>query len=589
MLAHFRTGIFIIFLKGVFILAKWFSNLKIFGKVLVLAVLLLVFLVGIGLQAIRTMYALKYDVEKVYYGSLIPIKLLANIRYNTMLNSNETSDHLKFNDPKEMLELHESIRLRTETINKLIAEFRDTGLTAAELELLTQFEAAIAEYRPLRNQVLDLSQNNFKGDAQALYIITIHLRDNALTIIGELMNLRQKFAEDVFAAGTNYFINTTRNFIAILALAVFIALGFAFYLGRMMSRPLKTLEHAASQVAEGDLRAEWTIRSRDEIGTLSASLHKMVQDLRLVVQQVHDTASNVAASAEELTASTQQSSQAANQITHAAQELASGADRQNDKVQATMATIEQVSAATEQIAATAQEVATSAQHTSQRAKDGNQAMAKAMEEMDRINASTNEVAGTVRELGRRSQAIGQIVDVISSIADQTNLLALNAAIEAARAGDQGRGFAVVAEEVRKLAEQSSQAAKEIASLIHQIQGETGKAVQSMENNSRLVEKSGKVIGEGAKAFQQIEQDVASVAGQVQEVSRSTEELAKGSEEMVTAVKIISDVTQQIAAISQEMASSTEEQSASLEEVATSADALARLGQELQGTIARFKL
>ncbi|MBS3976864.1 MAG: methyl-accepting chemotaxis protein [Syntrophomonadaceae bacterium] len=333
-------------------MAKWFSNLKIFGKVLVLTVLLLIFLVGIGLQAIRTMNELNHKTQQVYHDKLVPLRLLANIRYLTTSNSNDVADHLAAGDLAEMRELEERIRRRVEEINQAIATLRNTGLTAAEDQLLAQFEAALAEYRPLRAQVVELSQINLKEDARALYTITIPIRNKSLTAIGGLMDLNQKLAEDTMKAGQRAFTQTAMEFAITLAIAIFIALGFAFYLGRMMSRPLKTLEHAAGQVAEGDLRVEWTIRSRDEIGTLSASLHKMVQDLRLVVQQVHDTASNVAASAEELTASTQQSSQAATQITHAAQELASGADRQNDKVQATMATIEQVSAATEQIAAT---------------------------------------------------------------------------------------------------------------------------------------------------------------------------------------------------------------------------------------------
>jgi len=570
-------------------LAKLFSNVKIFGKVLILAAIMLTFLFGIGLQAIRTMNELNQKTERIYQAQLIPYTLLADIQYLSSLNSNYVGDHLNTGDLVKMRELEERIRTLIAEIDQAIAAYKQKDVTKAELHLLAQFETAQAEYRPLRAQVLELSRINLKSEALALYNATIPIRDKSLTAIKELMDSKQKLAEDSLMSGRRHYAKTSRDFAVILVVAMAIALGFAFFLGRMMSRSLKALEQAASQIAEGDLRVEWAVTGKDEIGSLSASLHRMVRGLRLVVLQVHDTASGVAASSEELTASTEQSSQSAAQITQAAQELANGADQQNDKVQTTMATIQQVSAATEQIAATAQEVAVSAQDTSRRAKEGTQAMTKTIEEMGHISISANEAAATVRELGRRSQAIGQIVDVISGIADQTNLLALNAAIEAARAGDQGRGFAVVADEVRKLAEQSSQAAKEIASLIHQIQKETGKAVQTIETNANMVEKSSKMISEGAKTFQQIEQAVASVAGQVQEVSHSTDELAKGSEEMVSAVKVISDVTQQIAAISQEMASSTEEQSASLAEVASAAESLARMGQELQQVIARFKL
>jgi methyl-accepting chemotaxis protein len=570
-------------------LAKWFSNLKIFGKVFVLAVLMLIFLIGIGLYALNTMQEINLGKEKMYQDRLVPLRLLANIQHHIVLNSRDVAGHLLSGDLAEMRELEEHIRTRTEAVNQGVTALKQTALSEAEIHLLAQFEAAVSEYRPLKSQVLQLSQINLKSEARALYTVTIQIRDKGLDTLNQLMDLDQKLAEDVLLQGRKSFAETARNFIFILALAVIIALGFAFILGRRMSRSLKTLEQAAGQMAGGDLQVRWHLESKDEIGSLSASLHQMAENLRHLVQQVHGVSANVATAAEELTASTEQSAQVSTQITHAAQEIAGGAEQQNDKVQTAMATIQQVSAATEQIAATTQAVTASAQETNQQAKEGNRAMAKALVEMEQINSSTKEVAGTIKELGKRSQAIGQIVEVISSIADQTNLLALNAAIEAARAGEQGRGFAVVAEEVRKLAEQSSKAAKEIAALIQQIQGETSKAVQAMDNNSRLVESGNIVISNGAAAFQQIEQAVESVAEQLAEVSRSTEELAKGSEEMLQAIKVIGEVTQQAAAASQEMASSTEEQSANIEEVAASAEALAKLGQELQSAISRFKL
>lgn len=379
------------------------------------------------------------------------------------------------------------------------------------------------------------------------------------------------------------------NIILFAALALVVAAVAAWLVGTRLTRSLLTLEKAAGKVADGDLSVTWDVKGGDEIGSLAASLATMLHGLRQLVQSTRNGAEQVAAAAQQLSAGTQQSAGVINQINQAAQELATQADQQNQEVQGTMAAIEETSAGIQEIAATAEEVAALAQETSRRSKDGNQAMGQAMAEMEKIKASTREVAATVNELGTRSRAIGQIVDLISNIADQTNLLALNAAIEAARAGEQGRGFAVVAEEVRKLAEQSRQAAQEIASLIRQVQDDTSQAVQAMEGNVSLVENGNQVMAGGAEAFRQIGAAVDSVALQIQEVSRSTEEMARGSEDIVNGVTQIGELAQKVAEAAQNMVTSTGEEAASMAEIATAADSLARLGEELQQAISRFKL
>ncbi|WP_420897082.1 methyl-accepting chemotaxis protein [Neomoorella thermoacetica] len=208
----------------------------------------------------------------------------------------------------------------------------------------------------------------------------------------------------------------------------------------------------------------------------------------------------------------------------------------------------------------------------------------------RILFSTSaRVEGAITNLQRQSQTIGQIVDLIAAIADQTNLLALNAAIEAARAGEQGRGFAVVAEEVRKLAEQSRTAAGEIGGLIQGVKADMERAALAMNKGARAVNEGNNIIAAGDVTFRKIREAVEEVARQVQEVSASTEEMARGSEEMVNSMAAINQASQQVAETAQKVAASTEEHSTATEEIAATAASLAGLGQELQASVARFKV
>ncbi len=212
-----------------------------------------------------------------------------------------------------------------------------------------------------------------------------------------------------------------------------------------------------------------------------------------------------------------------------------------------------------------------------------------MSQMASIEKTVSSSAQVVTKLGERSKEIGQIVDTISGIAGQTNLLALNAAIEAARAGEQGRGFAVVAEEVRKLAEQSQEAAKEIAILISEIQSETDKAVVAMSDGTREVKVGAEVVNSAGQSFKEIVLLVNEESAQIKEISAAIQQMAAGSQQIVASAHDIDRISKDAAAQTQTVSAATEEQSASMEEIAASSQALAKMAEELQTAVRKFTI
>ncbi|MCP4544414.1 MAG: methyl-accepting chemotaxis protein [Chloroflexi bacterium] len=406
---------------------------------------------------------------------------------------------------------------------------------------------------------------------------------------------------------------------------------------------MQTMAGAADRLAQGDLTVDVTPQSnRDTLGNAFA---RMIADLRGLIGQVSENANAVGAAAGQLSASADQSAQAANQVATTIQQVANGTAQQTESVTNATTTVDQVSRAIEgvargaqeqaaavgrsaqitanistavqQVAVNAQSGAQSAAQTALAARNGSETVAKTIRGMGSIKASTDLVAQRVREMGQRSEQIGDIVETIDGIASQTNLLALNAAIEAARAGEHGKGFAVVADEVRKLAEGSANATKEIAGLIRTIQQTITEAVQAMEAGAAEVESGLEQAAEAghaldsilaaseevnlkveeiAAAAQQMDASANELVGAMDAVSAVVEENTASTEEMAAGSGQISQTIENIAAISEENSASTEEVSATVEEVSAqveevtaSAQSLSGMAEELQALVAQFKL
>ncbi len=384
---------------------------------------------------------------------------------------------------------------------------------------------------------------------------------------------------------------TLRNISAVTIAAVLVLAALAVVvMARRIVGPLRRMVAYVGEVAAGDLSdRQQIVSSRDEVGQLAEAIAAMRKNLHDLVRQITADADQVAASSEELTASAEQSAQAANQIAASITEVAGGATEQLAAATETSSVVEQMSAGLQQVAANANQVASQSALAAERAKDGGQAVDKAVSQMAHIEDTVNTSAAVVAKLGERSKEIGQIVDTIAGIAGQTNLLALNAAIEAARAGEQGRGFAVVAEEVRKLAEQSQEAAKKIAGLIGEIRGDTDRAVVAMSDGTREVKTGAEVVNAAGVAFREIVELVSQVSGQVREISAAVQQMAGGSQQIVGAVHKIDAASKKAAGESQSVSAAAEEQLASMEEIASSSQALAKLAQDLQNAVARFRI
>lgn len=411
-------------------------------------------------------------------------------------------------------------------------------------------------------------------------ITTAQVAENR-KIIGERLN------ESTAAVGT---VKTTTIALSIIALLIVFCV--SFFLTRMITKPIATVSARLDDMAQGhfdrDIDPQYLTR-KDEFGDMGRSFDRMLKSMGQLIGQVSQSAEQLAASSEELTASAEQSAQASNQVAASVTEMARGSERQVAAVNDASAIVEEISATMEELAATAQEMSSKANATAKATVDGQNAVDQAINQMKNIGQGAQKAQGAAGDLEAGSRQIEVIVGLISSIAGQTNLLALNAAIEAARAGEQGRGFAVVAEEVRKLAEQSEQAARQIKELIGTNDNNIKNVVGVISNTIQEIGQGVTLVGKAGAGFAEIRALVETVTQQVSEISKALGEIAVGSQQIVDSIKTVETVSRSTAAEAQNVSAATEEQSASTEEIASASQALAKLAGELQTAMGRFRI
>lgn len=551
------------------------------GNLIILLLLAVVSVLGlVRLNAINTNVA--QVVDQNYPGAKYALEI--NVDFMSALN--RLRNLYISGDPQKVIQMRGDLAKAQQELTEL-AKYMTT---AEGQKMVSDFQDELKTFEAEANETAELLLNNERDTARAN--MEGHLQDSSDQLRAQVAALVERKDQQVMENGkaSKELVSSTTTIVLVVGVvALLIGLAVGITLSLAITRPLAKLVSGMDTVAKGDLTHTVRIKTGDELEDAARVFAQMSENLKALIAKVSDTAEQVAASSEELSSSAQQVGQVTGQVAEAVAQIAKGADESAKAAQSSSDVVENMAASIHQMSASAQNVASHASGTLKIAEEGSGAVEQAVHQMGVIAGTTHAAAEAVKGLGERSQQIGQIVETITGIADQTNLLALNAAIEAARAGEQGRGFAVVAEEVRKLAEQSRQAAEQISGLVRDIQNETDKAVTTMEAGSKEVVSGTKVVGSAGEAFDAIVKAVQAAVAQIQEVGAATQELAAGTDQVVKSVETIAAITEEAASGTEEVSASTEEQSASVEEIAASSESLAEMAQELQKAVSVFKL
>jgi methyl-accepting chemotaxis protein len=487
----------------------WFYDLKIASKLLVsfIAVLALTLCLGVfSLSQLNDMH----DASDLVDGNWMP-----SINYVLSANNNLTSFrvnelfHILSTNPDHIREYEQRMREDGEALEHNLRAYEPLILSEPERRALDAFQKEWREYLVAHERVLALSRENKNDEAFALLRSEAQRSfEAASTNLKELARINTE-ASDVAADNSDVTYASARQWIlGMTAVAVLLGIVLCLFVAGVISRPLIGAVTAADRIAEGDLTVRIDVKTNDETGRLMAALQRMVQKLAEVIGEVREGSDALAS--------------ASAQVSSSSQSLAQGTSEQASSVEETTSSLEQMTASISQ----------------------NRDHSRQMEQMAMQGARDAEESGrAVKETVEAMGSIAEKISIIEEIAYQTNLLALNAAIEAARAGEHGKGFAVVATEVRKLAERSQTAAKEISGL----------ASGSVKVSTR----SGELLAE-------LVPSIRKTADLVQEVVAASTEQAGGVGQMNKAMAHVDQVTQRNASASEELASTAEEMSAQAE-------------------------
>ncbi|WP_289355545.1 methyl-accepting chemotaxis protein [Paenibacillus sp. S-12] len=495
-----------------------------------------------------------------------------------------SSDDTRNNELKQTID-----RLRAEN-NTLLTRYKEVMQTEQEKKLVDGYDKALKPYRESNIRSIELAIANKNEEAYDFYNGNVReVRVKVQHILTELAKLNEdlaaKQAEEV---GQLTDASTLTN--VIIGIVSFLLCLFVGYITvNMIVKPLRQMQRLMEQAEQGDLTVRGTYESKDEIGVLMKDFNKMMEGLSSIMSTVHERSELLLHNSRLVSDNANETAQATEHIAASMEQIATGSQLQQTASEENAIALEEFARGIQSIVENTASVAELASHSALQAEQGNATIVDAMEQMKSINQSVHTTESAVEQLLDHSLQIEKIIDVITNIAGQTNLLALNASIEAARAGESGRGFSVVAGEVRKLAEQSSESAKQIAELISVMQNSTQETVNAMGYVRQEVASGMKVVAQAGQMFELIMALVQQVTGQVQETSAATEEMSAGTEEITASVDEMAKVATDASSAVQSVVAASEEQLASVETISASIEQLKQMAEELQMMVNRFRL
>ncbi|MCU7754302.1 methyl-accepting chemotaxis protein [Bacillus cereus] len=527
--------------------------------------------------------------SNMYEDNLLPIEWIGIVESNFYHVNMNFMEIMLSKDEKRMNELiREMDGIRKEN-DHLLKQFEAKLISTKEKELYNTFLETFNELRTQMKKAQELGKSN-NEEAYAYYLKEIEPNmQKSIKSIRELILYNSNNAELLQKENNNSAQNTMIMFVSISILAILIIILIGYVIKLTIRKPLALLQNDMEKVAAGDLTTRTPYKANNELGHIVQSFNSMLDNLQQLIANVKMTTQEVIFTTEGVLQDTNRASSISNEVVQTVLEVKTKIEGQVTSIQESSSSMEEITTGVQTVAESSAVVAEVAVTTTERINIGSEVINHSILQMNSVHDVVEETSKVINKLVTRTQQIDTALAAITNIAEQTNLLALNAAIEAARAGENGKGFAVVAAEVRDLAEQSKESAKEVNHLIKSIQKDTQDTVNVMQKGQQKAVEGKEAAYKASQTFLSIMRDIDKITGQIQEVSAATEEMSAGTEEVNASLSLVSETATDVKKETLQTVNSIQSQAVSIEQISIQSNKMKEKVEELTELVSKFNI